>query len=225
MPSTRSKLGLCQVIARYGLPGPAADAWLVRGGTAMTVTLEPSDAAPFTFASRLGLGFARRLELGIMLAGRAPVEWGRRTVALDQCFAGVTEGCASLFFAPDIATTEQGANAESEMDRIIAATPLSAVQAFSLMEPADHHVVADLVAEFGAERFLRWWTAAGPMDRAFLDAFGVPAGEWYARRVARLITVVPPGPSVRLNGLAWSVLILALAAVVGGAWAGRRRVA
>ena len=222
---TSSRLGLCQVIARYGVPGPAAEAWLARGGTAMATTLEPSDTSSFTFSSLWGLGFARRVEVGIMLWDRPPLMSGR-TVALERCFAGVAEGCATLFLEPGSeASVRTFGNETSGSEVLQAATPLSAIQSSSAMWPADSHVVADLVEEFGVERFERWWTAEGSTDQAFLAAFGVPAGEWYARRVARLITVVPPGPSLRPNGLAWSVVILALAAVIGGAWARRRTVA
>lgn len=222
---TGSWLGLCGVIARHGLPGLAAEAWLVNGGTAMAALAEPSSPASFTFTSAWGEGFARRASLGIMLAGRHPV-MGFPTLAQEQCFAGVAQGCATLFLEPGSAASVGNYGLQrSDATEPIATTPLSAVQSYSAMYPSDQHVVADLVEEFGAERFHRWWTADGPTDEAFLAAFGVPAGEWYGRRVALLVQVTKPGPSPSPNGWAGAVLILTLAAALAGAWARGRRVA
>ena len=223
--NSHTRLGVCQVIARYGLPGRAVETWLAEGGTAMAVTLEPSRPESYTFSSRWGMGFVRRLKFGLMMIGRQPIG-AFRSVAQEQCFAGLSEGCAKLFLSPGSELSLHASDEDwSELPEVLAATPLSAVNGYSSMQPADYHVVADLVEEFGAERFERWWTADGSAEEAFRAAFGVPAGEWYAERVARLIEVTGPGPSLRANGLAGAFLILALAAVVGGAWARRRRVA
>lgn len=109
--------------------------------------------------------------------------------------------------------------------KLLDSTPLSAVQSFSALEPADRHVLGDLVAEFGEARFTRWWAADGTTEAAFQDAFGVDAGAWYGSRVAELVTVSAPGPHVALSGFGGVFLFLALATLTGGAWASRRRVA
>jgi len=215
-----SRLGVCQVIARYGLPGRAVETWLAGGGTAMALTLEPSRPESYTFSSPWEMGFARRVEFGLMMVGRQPIA-ALRSLAQEQCFAGVTEGCAKLFLSPGSALSIDSYDDDwSELPEMLAATPLSAVGGYSTMQPADQHVVADLVEEFGVERLERWWTADGTVEEAFRAAFGVPAG-----RVARLVEVTEPGPALRANGLAGAFLILALAAVVGGVWARRRQVA
>jgi hypothetical protein len=223
VPNSRSRLGVCQFVARYGLPGGAAQAWLERGGTALTATLAPSSETSFTFSSGFGTRFERRGILGLPVA--APGMRSYRTVAQEQCFAGVREGCATLFGSPSGQHSVRYFYMRGAPEQLIATTPLSAVQSYSAMEPADRHVAADLVAEFGEERFTRFWSADGDLDEAFVQAFGVAPGTWYAERTARLITFAPPGPRVAGVGLLGVLLIVGLATVVGGGWAGRRRVA
>ncbi|MDP2955204.1 MAG: hypothetical protein Q8N53_02180 [Longimicrobiales bacterium] len=221
VPNSRSRLGVCQAVARFGLPGEAARSWLERDGTAMAATLDPSNRTSFTFSSSLGTGFERRGFLGLPSPGSYS---GPRTLAMEQCFAGVADGCATLFLNPS------GQSSIRYLDyrrapELLDSTPLSAVQSSSAFEPADRHVLADLVAEFGEERFARWWASDGTTGSAFQDAFGVDAGGWYGSRVAELVKVSEPGPRVALSGIGGVFLFLALATLAGGAWAGRRRVA
>jgi hypothetical protein len=189
----------------------------------MASTLTASDRSPFAFSTLVGQDFERRGPLGLPVVGR---RWGSRTLALEQCFAGIREGCARLLLEPGSQVYMEyyyyGGNDASDL---VGTTPLSAALGMTVLQPADFHVLADLTAEFGEARVRRWWTADGPMDAAFREAFGVDAGAWYAARVARLVKIAEPGPGVEPNGLLGALLFLALGSLVGSAWAHRRRVA
>jgi len=227
---SRVGLEVCELVARYGLPGDAVRRWLEQGGTAMAATLEPSDPAKFSFSTRLGVLFERRGLLGIPFrSGPSGYVWPR-TLAREQCLAGLAEGCAALFLWPGGDPRGYWGigfvyRAGPDFRELFGSTPLSAVQGESLLEPADRHVAADLVSEFGEDRFRRFWTAGGATDVAFQDAFGVDPGTWYARRVAKLVTISEPGPGVAWNGALGALALLALGTLAGSAWARRRSVA
>lgn len=216
-------LGLCALVARHGLPGPAGQAWIDGGGSAMTTASVPSDPASYTFSTRLGRSFERVGPLGLPQAG--PLAGGFRTTPVERCLSGRADGCAAVLMRPSNPWASRFWRYGAEWAPLFAATPLSAVQEQSIFEPADRHVAADLVAEFGADRFRQWWTADGDPAQAFEEAFGVDPGEWYLARISQLVTIRAAGPGVTPNGLAGTVLLLALGGVVAGAWARSRRVA
>jgi hypothetical protein len=221
----QGRIGACQAVARYGLPGEAVRGWLERGGAGMASTLTASDRSPFAFSAVLGRRFERRGPLGLGVLGLGPQRSGTRTLAYQQCFAGVREGCARLLLEPGTEASSWYFSGSGNVADLLGTTPLSAVLEMTPLEPADFHVLADLAAEFGEAQVRRWWTADGPTEAAFREAFGVDAGAWYAARVAKLVKVAEPGPGVALSGLLGAVLFVALGSLVGSAWAHRRRVA
>ncbi|HSW30383.1 MAG TPA: hypothetical protein VLH75_12940 [Longimicrobiales bacterium] len=218
----RNILGVCQAVARYGLPGEAARTWLERGGAALASAPTPSDPTHFTFITRLGSGFERRGFLGLPALRGAS---GPRTLVQERCFAGLEDACATLFLAPSDEGSVGPLYRRYAPVGFLASTPLSAALTSTPLEPADRHVLADLAAEFGEERVRRWWAADGDPGAAFRDAFGVEPGAWYAARVSRLVRIAEPGPGVTLNGIVGAFLILTLGTLVGSAWARRRSVA
>jgi hypothetical protein len=219
----QARIGACQAVARYGLPGEAVRGWLERGGAAMGSTLTPSDRTPFAFSAVLGRRFERRGPLGLPVVG--PQRSGTLTLTYEQCFAGVREGCARLLLEPGMEASSWYFSGSGNVSDLLGTTPLSAVLEMTPLEPADFHVLADLTAEFGEARLRQWWTANGSTEAAFRDAFGVDAGAWYAARVAKLVKIAEPGPGVALSGVLGVGLFLALGSLVGSAWAHRRRVA
>ena len=56
--------------------------------------------------------------------------------------------------------------------------------------------MGDLEAEFGAERFARFWTSDQSVDEAFLGAFGEPMEEWTMRWAQGLMGFHKTGPSI-----------------------------
>lgn len=220
---SRTRLGLCNLVARHGLPGPAVREWLRVGGTAMAVSPTPSDQRPFAFTAEFGPEFQRRGLLGLPLVG-GRYFGGLHSTGAEQCFAGIAEGCATLLLRPGAPWSRYGFGVGAA-DFLDGTTPLSAIQQRSILEPADNHVAADLLQQFGEERFRRFWTADGDLAAAFQDAFGVGAGEWYRDRASRLVTLQRPGPRVTFRGVTVALLLLSLSAVIAGGWARRRRVA
>ncbi len=220
--TSAARLGVCQAVARYGLPGEAVRRWLALGGAALAYTLTPSTPAGVTFATRFGSGFQRQGTLGIP---RPDHMQGFLTLAQEQCVAGVEEGCATLFLEPSSPASPRSSYGLSSPVGLLGTTPLSAALVNTFLEPADRHVLADLTAEFGEEHVRHWWTADGEPGAAFRDAFGVEPGAWYAARTARLVKIVEPGPGVALHGIVGVMALLALATLAGGAWAIRRTVA
>jgi len=216
-------LGLCALVARHGLPGPAVQAWLDGGGTAMVTASVPSNPAHFTFATDLGRAFERTGPLGLPQA--SPMGGAFRTTPVERCLAGKADGCASVLMRPTDPWASRFWSNNPDWTTLLSSTPVSAVQVRSIFEPADRFVAADLIREFGADRFRQWWTADGDPAQAFEEAFGVDPGEWYLARISQLVTIQAAGPGVTPNGLAGTVLLLALGGVVAGAWARSRRVA
>lgn len=220
LPSDDSYLGVCGLVREYGLPGPAVQAWLAEGGTALAASPRPSGGSVLFYRAvtdaasvRRGPLGQRNLALGDLLT----------RVDYDRCFAGVAEGCAEMFLHPELGYSAPRGFPSARGAR--PHWPASAVQRRSLFEPADYHVVADLAEEFGRERFAEWWTAEGDVAAAFETSFGVDVGTWYLRRVSRFVTISRPGPGVSEAGLMGGLLLLALSSMVAGLWSRRRRVA
>ena len=93
----QTRLGICQFVARFGLPGPAVADWLAHGGTSMATTLERSTDNSVGFATAWGEDFQRRGYLG--LPSRRGY-YGFAMLPLEQCFAGMSQGCAQLLLEP-----------------------------------------------------------------------------------------------------------------------------
>lgn len=218
---TTSRLGVCQLVARYGLPGPAVTTWLADGGTALALTLEPSQESHFSFSAAWASQLERRSYMG--LVEQSPLS---RRLGIDRqrCFAGAKDGCANVFARAGI-NSYYSPWGNYRLADALKETPVSAVQQRSILEPADQRVAADLAAQFGEERFRAWWTAEGSVEEAFQDAFGTDAGSWYQARVAKLIPVARRGPAPTGTGLLGVLLLLGLGMTVGGAWSRGRTVA
>jgi len=219
MPGDAPFLGVCDLIRAYGLPGPAVRSWLADGGTALAASVHPSGGSDFFFRD---LGDATVARRGFL--GRTSQPLGYFIASdHDRCFAGLAAGCAQIFLHPG--WTDYGGSGGRLRTGSSPHAPASAVQQRSVFEPADYHVVADLAAEFGPERFMAWWTADGNVADAFQASFGVNVGTWNLRRIGDFLTIAKPGPGVTRSGVLGAVLILALSAIVAGLWARRRQVA
>jgi hypothetical protein len=218
--SYESYLGLCGLVGKYGLPGPAVEGWLATDGAALAAAAEapstevlPAYLGDLTSYERRG-AFGKR-PMNIRYEGMA--------IPMDRCFAGAADACAQLFLEPR-APSYYNVTAEM-MASVIANTPLSAHGRTSFFYPADQFVAADLAAEFGEARFRQWWTADGDVSDAFRAAFGVDLGAWNLRRVGSYLTISRPGPGVSIAGLLGVFLLLMLSTVLASGWARRRRVA
>jgi len=79
--------------------------------------------------------------------------------------------------------------------------------------------MGDLEAEFGTERFARFWTSDQPVDQAFLEAFGEPIEEWTMGWGQGLMGYHKAGPSTDPLSILLTLLTVAtcrgVAAVTG----------
>ena len=218
--SDGSYLGVCALIRQFGLPGPAVQAWLAGGGTALAASAQPGRGGLLLYRDVVNAALTRRGPLGVRNFAFGYV---MTRVDYDRCFAGVAEGCAQLFLRPELENYRGPGVLPTAKARTLA--PAQAMQGSSAFEPADFHVVADMAQDFGRERFLAWWTADGDVAEAFQASFGEDLGSWNLRRISRFIPITKPGPAVSQAGLLGGALLLAFASIIAGLWARRRRVA
>lgn len=217
--SGESDLGLCALVRRFGLPGPAVEQWLAGGGTALAGSARTATTKVVPAYLSLDLGnFNRRGPFG-----QRPLGSREGNIPMDRCFAGVVEGCADLFLNPP--RLGWFGDYEYGIDQAVRNSPLSAVGVQSWFYPADQYVTADLAEQFGDARFRAWWTADGDVSAAFQAAFGTDVGSWYLQQVAEYVPISRPGPGVGGTGLLGALLLLTLSTVLAGGWARRRRVA
>ncbi|MEQ9400987.1 MAG: hypothetical protein RJQ04_17600 [Longimicrobiales bacterium] len=205
-------LGPCRFVARFGTPGPDVLRWLEAGAAdyaRATGELPASLPAQEWRKTRTLFG----LRLGWI---------GRASVAADQCRAGIPEGCQELFLDPGFASRQASAAYLVANSDLLAAAPTNYDSPFG---PLDDYLLDDLLREFGADAFGRFWTSDRPVAEAFETAFGTSAGTWMAGWTGREIERHEPGPGIRKGSLFGTGVLLSLFAVVGGLWARRRTVA
>jgi hypothetical protein len=129
--------------------------------------------------------------------------------------AGRVDGCGKLLSEPEDPGFWPG---RDPYEYVRDNSPLSAVHRATALVNAgrDAHVVAELHAEFGAERFRVFWNHPGSFEEAFADAFGVSHGAWNLKRVGKILPITPPGPALAAG--AWRMgftLMLALGLIAG----------
>jgi hypothetical protein len=84
--------------------------------------------------------------------------------------------------------------------------------------------LSDLVFAMGEDRFQQFWSSDLQLETAFLDAFGIPIGEWTMQWSRDQIGIPRRGPSAPA-GVTIMSLMLGIVFVGGGmAYAARREV-
>jgi hypothetical protein len=215
-PGARSILGTCELVAKYGLPGPTVEQWLSSGGVSLAGTAVPS--LPSDRHLHLP-GRGRRGTYGRL----SMLTLTRDNLSLDRCWIGAEAGCGELVEHPRPASFSGDAYPEL-VSYLILRTGLSAVDEPSVPGPFTYHLAADLARQFGDDRFEGFWKTDEPFQDGFLEAFGTDLDGWALQRASTYLDVSRPGPDVTLDAKISTLLILALSAIIGGAWAGRRRV-
>lgn len=218
-----SVLGPCELIAKYGLPGPAVDRWLEGSGEALAAT-----ATPLSGNERAAMvqqyAVMRRMQPQQRFGRSVGFGFFGHSLASVRCWAREGAGCAALIEHPaDFGF--QATDSSSLVSYLVRHTALSAVDQGLNFVPASVHFAADLARDFGAARFEAFWKADEPFPDAFESAFGTDLASW---SLAYLSPVLPPakaGPGVTSTAKLGTVLLLGLAAVLGTMWARRRQVA
>jgi len=192
-----SLLTACGFWARYGAPGSNIKAWLDRGG--------------YDFANRkINPSYIDEYYVRETLFG-ASVRYYFGSKDGEECFSGQTEACAR---------------------GVLDTVPRSLRSGVANVYPTSNHwthlmsgeavLMHELEAEFGSERFARFWTSDADVTNAFKDAFGIELGVWVRDWFARKYGTRRAGPSVPADSLLLSLLTIGL--VVGIAvMVGQRR--
>ncbi len=84
--------------------------------------------------------------------------------------------------------------------------------------------MGDLEAEFGRDRFARFWTSDQTVEDAFTAAFGEPIEVWTMRWAQDRMGVQKAGPSVDLLSVLLTLVTLLACVGISTATATRRRV-
>ena len=74
------------------------------------------------------------------------------------------------------------------------------------------HLAAALEAEFGRERFERFWISTADVETAFRSSFGLPLEEWAMRWLQGVYGRTPAGPRLATPALLLSLVTLGLLA-------------
>lgn len=217
-----SVLGPCELIAKYGLPGPTIARWLEGSGEALAATAVPLSGNEQA-AMVQQYAVMRRMQPEQRFGRALAVGFFGHSLASLRCWAREGTGCAALIEHPaDFGF--QVRDSSSLTSYLVRHTALSAVDQGLNFVPASVHFTADLAREYGDARFEAFWKADKPFAEAFESAFGVDLASW---SLAYLSPVLPPtkaGPGVTLTAKLGTVLLLGLAAILGTVWARRRQV-
>lgn len=219
--SARGVLGPCALHATYGRPGPGVTRWLERGGY-----LFLDVARPFGESSGEGDGAAAGTVRGLF--GTRDFRARRVPPTAQRCLTGRLEACRRWLTTPQeiesaffrwTGTPDHFLSRRTEM--------ISAARGYGWAGYADlpeARLVADLEAEFGSERFGRFWRSGKPMPEAFTEAFGEPPARWMHRWAVARYGEESRGPAFGLLTTVLSVLTVGATFLVGAYVAERRTV-
>lgn len=214
-----SVLGVCELIAKYGLPGPTIERWLGNGGDALAATATPSNEADRAFTrTQYEMLFSAGFGRGVYFPG------GPSSLAVMRCWSRIGAGCAEFIQSPP----EVYYRTEAQRARafyLVGHTALSAVRHRAPFDPTSAHVAADLSEQFGDASFAAFWKSDKPFTQAFESAFGTSLPKWSVEYLSAVLPMRTAGPNVTLDARISTILLLALSAIIGGVWASTRRVA
>lgn len=204
------RLGPCAFHAAHGVPGSGIARWLEGGGYLFAQNPAASERpSPGEVPSR-------RTIFGIGRASR----WV--PIPVESCLSGRLASCGGWITAPgDIGLGPyRDVNARIELTR---RTDLIYQEQRS-SGLADVHVMADLQAEFGPERFGQFWRSERPVTEAFTEAFGEAPGSWMHRWAVSHYGEVPAGPGLSLLTTVLSFLTVGATFLVAAYLTERRTV-
>ena len=205
-------LAPCLFYATYGPPGAEVERWLNRRGFDLVQRPDPRGDLPPLAPPALSL-----------VTGRSPfpveflgLDW-RNVNALDLvgCQAGQRARCGPALLRP-----QPLFGRPTGLDRTRRSSPIDWKLWSRDLSRGD--LLGDLVREFGAERFQRFWRSPAPVPEAFREAFGLAFEDWAARWVPERLGRSVTGPTLRWAG-ASTWLGLATLAVLAAAFLAERR--
>lgn len=202
--------GTCRPYLKYGLPGRHVGEWMGAGASDFAMAPSPPEDPSFNSYRP-----ARRTFFGLNTFG-----FRTQSVEVDRCMAGIVDGCLTAVTDPRVFAVR-----EEMRQTTPGVTRLSGSRNWwSPFRDRDDYLLGDLEAEFGPERFQRFWSSPEEVPDAFRAAFGMEMGAWVLTWVERNMDVSPPGPGLTRSAALGGLLAVSLMAALGGAWARRRRV-
>jgi len=200
----QNALGPCAFYAAFGSPGRPVRRWLGERNFDLTLypVWTPTDRPNSTERSRFG-----------------PRGWWwdavyRSPPATVGCLGGRPLACRA-------AVLRDATNTDDSVPRVVM-TEGRWWLGQSLI-PGERYL-ADVAAEVGPERFLRFWNSPLPVDTALTLALGEPIGDWTARWERRFSRPLPLGPAAPLGATALALLVAAIAVALAALGASRRQV-
>ena len=195
----RGLLGPCRFVARYGTPGPAIERWLASGAYMIA---EAPGAVPFAMERR-SFSSARLL-------------WMDGDLRIRACAGGREARCADILTRPP-ASLDAFRRAVTQGAATFNLPPLYESEAvpYRLM-------LSSIEAEFGQERFARFWTSDREVPAAFAAAFGVDADAWVSRWSRSTYEEVRLGATTSAATALVSCLVVLVCSGLAAAIAARR---
>jgi hypothetical protein len=204
----------CMFYASFGIPGDAIERWLVSRG--FDVAREHSWWAPAVLSAQgtVDVGWWRSRLLSAAMGLDDP---GLTNVQRVACQGGREEACGRMlldqrrFWRPP----EVGPRSY---------TLYPASRWYEAENAARDGMLAELVREFGPDRFARFWRSERKVEEAFAEAFGEPFDLWVRDWTQRRLGITYLGPVVRWTGVFGWLGVWVLATALSAILATRRQV-
>src|SRR5258708_4507508 len=193
----QNALGPCAFYAAFGSPGRPVRQWMAERNfdLALYPTWAPSDRPNATERSRFG-----------------PRGWWwdaiyRSPPATVGCLGGRAPACRAAVLRGTDPTMDSVARVMESEGRWWLGQSLI---------PGERYL-ADVAAEIGPARFLRFLNSPLPVDTSLTLALGKPIGDWTAAWVRRFSRPLPLGPAAPLGATTLALLIAAIAVALAAA--------
>ncbi len=207
-------LGPCSLHWVHGSPGPAIRQWLRDDGMSRLARAPwPSSAYPPIGDHRSMYG-----EWDSDQRNAGSYEYGRLTSVGEGCLAGHLDACRRAVLDPTVWLDREH---YPELEDWVSSGTSKGGQPFGGRE---RHWMGDLEAEFGKDRFTRFWTSEQAVEDAFATAFGEPIEAWTMRWAQDRMGPQKAGPSTDLLSVLLTLVTLLACVGIATATAERWRV-
>ena len=207
-------LGPCGFHLVYGSPGPAIRRWLRDDGMSRLLrSAWPGSAYPSPTIDEHRSMYGEWKD-----RTRGDQAYERDSPVGEGCLAGHIDACRRAVLDP---TAYVDPDSYPELGEWISSGYDGSGEPFGGRERT---WMGDLEAEFGGDRFARFWTSDQDVEDAFAAAFGEPMGVWTMRWAQDRMGIQKAGPSVDLLSVLLTLVALLACVGISTATATRRRV-
>lgn len=225
-------LGPCSFFLVHGSPGPAVRRWLRDDGMArLARTPWTGGAYPFAPISNhrgaYGERARRRQPAAVSIEYTVGAEVSYESTVGEGCLAGRRDACRRAVLDPLPFVEQDSYPAILERESYLELEEWISSEYPGRNEPfggRERTWMGDLEAEFGGERFGRFWTSDQEVEDAFAAAFGEPIEMWTMRWAQERMGAQKAGPSTDLLSVFLTLVTLLACIGLATATATRRRV-